>query len=94
METLRIVKALLKSVLIKRKGLLLRTTLVRARYDMGLALLAFQRAHPLYQESLLYKKMERHIESATRKLLNENVIIEDYNTPEDLRREPVCSVTP
>lgn len=76
----------------KPKPKIRRTTLVNMRYDMGLVLLKYQREHPhlTLEECRLsktYSEMERLVDKATKRLLNECEIIEDYKTPADLRRD-------
>lgn len=84
------IKALAKR-LPGRKPRLRRTTLVNVRYDLGLGLLAYQRAHqgwdtPGSRAQALYKKLEGQVRTATRRLIDETEIIEDYHAPGDLRR--------
>lgn len=76
---------LLSALFIGKKGTLKRSTLICARYEMGLALLAYQREHPCYKDHDLYHKMEKHIVNATKVLIKENTIEEDECTPVTLR---------
>lgn len=76
----------------KPKPKIRRTTLVNVRYDLGLALLRYQREHPhlTHEEcrmSKVYSEMERQVDKAIKRLKDECEIIEDYKTPADLRRD-------
>lgn len=78
--------------LLKPKPKIRRTTLVNVRYDLGLALLKYQREHPQLtleecRMSKVYSEMERQVDKATKRLINECEIIEDYRTPDDLRKD-------
>lgn len=64
-----------------------RTTLVNVRYDLGLGLGELKKTKYFgEQDTPEYLKMKKWVDKAIQRLLNECVIIEDYNKPEDLRR--------
>lgn len=67
-----------------------RSTLIKVRYEIGLALLDYQRAFPTWNipdsnRNALYIKMERQVKNAFGILLNQCKINEDDCSPESLR---------
>lgn len=69
-----------------------RSTLILARYSVGLALLKYQRAHSEIPwgdlkapKGKLYGDMERHVKDAFDILIRECDIIEDDCSPQALR---------
>lgn len=80
------IQALLKKLKTRRPRLR-RTTLVNVRYDLGLGLCDLKKTkHFGEQDTPEYLKMRTYVDKAIKRLLNECEIIEDFDKPEDLRR--------
>lgn len=82
-------KALAKSLARTLDGTprLRRTTLVKTRYELGLGLKELKKTRFLgEQETETYKMMLSHVDDAMGILLRESEIIEDFEGPEDLRK--------
>lgn len=81
------IQALWKRLKRSLRARLRRTTLVNVRYDLGLGLLELKKTkHFGEQETPEYLRMRKYVDKAMKRLLDECVIIEDFDKPEDLRR--------